>query len=118
MKIRLLFLAFFLSCTFFKSQTCDDMIKYVKSKSSGVTYYSSSSSAISQVTFYTIYENYKTYYFAIVKFTSDYYREYIYQVGSNTSYNYSMNYMTSAGKAFWNYVQPYNKVLDCAPDIE
>lgn len=118
MKLKLLFLALVLSFSFFKSQTCDDMIKYVKSKGTGMTYYSSGSSAISQVTFYTVYENYKSYYFAIVKFTSNYYKEYIYQVGSNTSYNYSMNYLSSAGEAFWKYIQPYNENLGCAPKFD
>lgn len=109
---------FFLSFCFFKSQSCDEMIKYVKSKSAGMTYYSPSSKAISQVTFYSIYDNYKTYYFAIVKFTNNYYSEYIYQVGSNTSYNYSMKYLNSAGEAFWQYIYPYNKNLGCAPDLD
>jgi hypothetical protein len=118
MKLKLLFLALVLSFSFFKSQKCDDMIKYVKSKGTGMTYYSSGSSAISQVTFYTVYENYKSYYFAVVKFTSNYYKEYIYQVGSNTSYNYSMNYLSSAGEAFWKYIQPYNENLGCAPKFD
>ncbi|MDQ8141036.1 hypothetical protein [Chryseobacterium sp. CFS15] len=118
MKIKILFLAFVSSFCFCKSQSCDEIIKYVKSKNSGITYYSTGSSAISQVTFYSIYDNYKTYYFAIVKFTSNYYREYIYQVGSNTGYNYSMKYMNSAGEAFWKFIHPYNKSLGCAPTFD
>lgn len=118
MKIKLFFLAFFLSFSFYNAQSCEEIIKYVKSKSTGITYYSSGSSAISQVTFYTVYDNYKTFYFAIVKFTSNYYKEYIYQVGSNTSYNYSMSYTSSAGEAFWKYIQPYNENLGCAPTLK
>jgi len=36
----------------------------------------------------------------------------------NTKFNYSVNYLTSAGKAFWDYIQPYNKNLGCAPDYD
>ena len=41
---------------------------------------------------------------------------YIYQVGSDTEFNYSLNYLTSAGEAFWDYIQPYNQNLNCAPN--
>lgn len=98
--------------------SCSDLIEYVESESYGTTYYSYGSEAISKVTFYEVVDkNYNTYYFAIVRFTSSY-KDYIYQVGSNTKVNYSMNYLHSAGKAFWNYIHPYNDVLDCAPDFD
>lgn len=102
------------------SQTCDELMDYVKSKAYGQTFYSYSSDAISQVTFYDVFENYETYYFAIVCFKKEYYgcTEYLYQVGSNTRYQYSMNYHSSAGKAFWNYIEPYNSNLGCAPSFE
>ena len=101
-----------------KTQTsCSDLIKYVKSNDYGRTYYSYDSDAITQVTFYKITDNnYNTYYFAIVQFTSSY-TNYIYQVGPNTQLNYSMDYMDSAGKAFWKYIQPYNENLNCAPNF-
>ncbi len=96
--------------------SCADMIQMVKSKTYGTSYYSYGSEAISQVTFYEVAgDNYKTYYFAIVRFTSSY-KEYIYQVSSRTKYNYSMNYLKSAGEAFWAYIQPYNENLNCAPN--
>ena len=63
---------------------------------------------------------YQTYYFAIVCFKQKYSygcNEYIYQVASNTKFNYSYNYLNSAGKAFWKYIQPYNENLDCAPNF-
>lgn len=112
--------AFFFCFSIFNlnAQTsCEDVIKYVKSKDYGTTYYSYSSEAIRKVTFYSVYENYKYYYFAIVQFTSSY-KEYIYQVGSNTKLNYSYSYLDSAGKAFWEYIHPYNGVLDCAPRFD
>jgi hypothetical protein len=36
---------------------------------------------------------------------------------SNTKFNYSRNYLNSAGKAFWEYIHPYNETLGCAPDF-
>ncbi|QLE03097.1 hypothetical protein HX109_06875 [Galbibacter sp. BG1] len=104
-----------------KAQTCSEMIEYIKSESYGTTYTSYSSSAISKVTFHNIMIDYQTYYFAIVCFKSKYSygcNEYIYQVSSNTKMYYSMNYLESAGKAFWKYIQPYNDNLNCAPDFE
>lgn len=98
--------------------SCSELIDYVKSEAYGSTYYSYGSEAITKVTFYEISDvNGKTYYFAIVQFTSSY-KDYIYQVASNTKSNYSLNYMNSAGEAFWNYIQPYNDVLGCAPDFD
>lgn len=95
--------------------SCSELLDYVESKGYGSTYYSYNSDAISQVTFYDITdENYNTYYFAVVRFTSSY-TDYIYQVGSNTKFNYTMNYNNSAGKAFWNYIEPYSDVLGCGP---
>lgn len=101
-----------------RAQSCDEIMKYVKSKGYGTTYSSFNSTAISKVTFYEFSEDYQSYYFAIVCFKQEYYgcSEYIYQVGSMTKLNYSLNYLKSAGKAFWDYIQPYNKFLKCAPD--
>ena len=28
-----------------------------------------------------------------------------------------MNYLDSAGKAFWNYIEPYSDNLECSPDL-
>lgn len=104
-----------------KSQDCDEIIAFVKSKSYGSTYTSYNSDAISKVTFYDVIIDYKTYYFAVVCFKQKYSyscSEYIYQVASNTKMNYSINYYDSAGKAFWKYIQPYNENLNCAPDFD
>lgn len=101
------------------AQSCQEMIDFVKAESYGTTYNSYDSDAISKVTFYNIRIEYQTYYFAIVCFKQEYSygcSEYIYQVGSNTKLNYSMYYLDSAGKAFWNYIQPYNNTLNCAPN--
>lgn len=96
--------------------SCSDLLKMVKSESYGSTYYSYSSDAISQVTFYEIDgDNYNSYYFAVVRFKNSY-TDYIYQVGSRTKNNYAMNYLQSAGEAFWQYIQPYNENLNCAPN--
>ena len=102
------------------SQSCEKMMKLVKSESYGTTYSSYTSDAISKVTFYDVTIDYKYYYFAIVCFKTEYYgcNEYIYQVASNTKMNYSINYYDSAGKAFWKYIQPYNETLECAPDFD
>src|SRR5689334_5977255 len=103
------------------SQSCDEIMKFVKSNSYGTTYTSYNSEAISKVTFYQITIDYKTQYFAIVCFKQKYTygcNEYIYQVGSKTKFNYSMNYSNSAGKAFWEYIHPYRQNLNCAPNFE
>lgn len=104
-----------------RSQSCEKIMEFVKSKDYGTTYTSYNSDAISKVTFYSIYVDYKTLYFAIVCFKKKYSlncNEYIYQVSSNTKLNYSLNYYDSAGKAFWKYIQPYNKQLKCGPNLE
>lgn len=118
MRITLLILTIFLYTLAGHAQTCQEVLNYVKSSGNGTKYYSPTSEAVSEVTFYTVIENYSTYYFAVVKFTSSYYKEYIYQVASNTKFHYGMNYLNSAGKAFWEYIQPYNKNLGCAPKFE
>ena len=104
------------------AQTCDEIMDYVKKEGGyGTTYTSYNSEAISKVTFYQMTVDYKTLYFAIVCFKKEYSyscSEYIYQVGSNTKFNYSLNYLNSAGKAFWEYIQPYNENLGCAPNFE
>jgi hypothetical protein len=94
-------------------------MKFVKSKAYGTTYTSYNSDAISKVTFYEFVENYTYYYFAIVCFKKEFYgcSEYIYQVGSQTKIYYSINYLNSAGKAFWEYIQPYNKKLGCGAKL-
>lgn len=104
-----------------QSQSCAELIQYVKENSYGTTYSNYNSEAISKVTFYSITADYQTYYYAIVCFKNKYsYKcsEYIYQVSSNTKLNYSMNYLNSAGKAFWKYIQPYADVLGCSPDFK
>ena len=103
-----------------QAQTCDDVLRYVKSSGYGTTYSSFNSDAISKVTFYTITEDYEYRYYAIVCFKKEYFgcTEYIYQVGPRTKSNYSSSYIFSAGKAFWEFIQPYNKVLGCAPRLE
>mgnify|MGYP005850496289 CR=1 FL=1 len=120
MKTKLILFFLILSHMIVNAQTCDEYIDLVKSKGYGTTYNSYNSDAISKVTFYDITIDYQTYYFAIVCFKKEYYgcNEYIYQVASNTESNYSMNYYTSAGKAFWKYIHPYNENLGCAPDFE
>lgn len=96
--------------------SCSDLLTMVKSEGYGSTYSSYSSDAISQVTFYEIDgDNYNSYYFAVVRFKNSY-TDYIYQVGSRTKNNYAMNYLQSAGEAFWQYIQPYNENLNCAPN--
>ena len=98
--------------------SCSELIEYVESEGYGTTYYGYGSDAITKVTFYQITNaDRNTYYFAIVRFTSSY-RDYIYQVASNTKYNYSISYINSAGEAFWKYIHPYNTVLKCAPDFD
>jgi len=103
-----------------KAQSCDDIMQYVQSSSYGQTYSSYTSDAISKVTFYTVTIDYQYSYFAVVCFksTSIYgCQEYIYQVGSNTKYNYSTAYLSSAGRAFWDYIEPYSGNLGCGPSL-
>ena len=103
-------------------QSCEELLSYVKSKGGyGTTYTSYNSDAITKVTFYDIMIDYKTYYFAIVCFKDQYSfncKEYSYQVGSNTKWNYSINYLESARRAFWKYIHPHNQNLQCAPKFE
>jgi len=122
--MKKIILIFFIALTTFavKAQTCDEIMEYVKKEGGyGTTYTSYNSDAISKVTFYQVSVDYKTLYFAIVCFKKEYSytcSEYIYQVGSNTKFNYSLNYLNSAGKAFWEYIQPYNENLGCAPNFK
>lgn len=120
MKRYLLILLLSMGYSVANSQNCDELMEYVKSESYGTTYNSYLSEAISEVTFYDVTIDYQYYYFAIVCFKRDYNgcSEYLYQVGSNTRLNYSMDYLNSAGKAFWKYIQPYNENLNCAPDFD
>jgi hypothetical protein len=101
--------------------SCEEIMHFVKSKDYGTTYTSYNSTAISKVTFYSVYINYQMRYFAIVCFKPNEYTyncsEYIYEVSSNTQLNYSMNYFESAGKAFWKYIQPYADILNCSPNF-
>ena len=101
----------------FAQMSCNELKDYVESEDYGMTYYSYDSDAITKVSFHEITDDsYNTYYFAIVQFTSSF-TEYIYQVDSNTKFNYSMDYHESAGKAFWEHIHPYRDVLGCAPDF-
>lgn len=102
------------------AQSCEEIMDFVKSKSSGTSYTSYDSDAISKITFYNVSVDYKTLYFAIVCFKQKYSyscNEYIYQVSSSTKFNYSLDHYDSAGKAFWKHIQPYNNNLDCAPNF-
>ena len=103
------------------SQSCEEQIEYLEDNYYGSTYSSPTSTAISKVTFYQATIDYRTVYFAVVCFKSKYSygcNEYLYQVGSNTKYNYSMNYLDSAGKAFWKYIEPYGDNSPCASDLD
>ncbi|WP_209404194.1 hypothetical protein [Pseudozobellia sp. WGM2] len=116
-KLTLFFILLSSQSNFYAQTSCSDLLNRVESESYGTTYSSYGSDAISQVTFYDLTDDsYNTYYFAVVQFTSSY-NKYIYQVSSITERNYSYNYITSAGKAFWKYIQPYNENLNCAPDF-
>ena len=102
-----------------KAQSCQELMEFVKSESYGTTYTSYYSESISKVTFYETNIDYTTYYFAVVCFKKEYSSnctEYIYQVGSSTKWNYSLNYINSAGKAFNQYIRPYSQKLGCSPN--
>jgi hypothetical protein len=122
MKKNILILIISLVTFVVKAQSCEEIMEYLKKEGGyGTTYISYNSDVISKVTFYQLTVDYKTLYFAIVCFKKEYSyscTEYIYQVGSNTKFNYSINYINSAGKAFWEYIQPYNENLGCAPNLK
>ena len=121
MKKSILLFLFVLLSFKSQSQSCEELIDFVKSESYGTTYSSPLSDAIAKVTFHTLSVDYNTHYFAIVCFKGQYSygcSEYIYQVGPRTKFNYSMDYLDSAGKAFWNYIHPYHENLDCSPSFE
>ena len=120
MKKHIFYFLFAIVSITVNAQSCEEMMDFVKSKNYGVTYSSYGSDAISKVTFYDVMIDYKTYYFAIVCFKKEYSyscNEYIYQVGSSTKLNYSLDHYDSAGKAFWKHIQPYNENLGCAPKL-
>lgn len=121
MKKNILIFVLLISCFNINAQSCEKIIESVKSKDYGTSYKSYDSDVISKVTFYSISVDYKTLYFAIVCFKKEYSydcSEYIYQVGSNTKMNYSLNYIDSAGKAFWKYINPYKDNLNCSPNFK
>ena len=72
MKKKLLFLVFIFGLVNANAQSCEEMMRLVKSKSYGSNYSSYNSEAISKVTFYDVMINYKTYCFAIVCFKNKY----------------------------------------------
>jgi len=121
MKIKVLINVFIVFCTIqINAQSCEELMQSIQSDNYGTTYISYTSEAISKVTFYDVYIDYQTYYFAIVCFKRKYSygcNEYIYRVSSNTKLNYALNYLDSAGEAFWKYIQPYNDNLNCAPNF-
>jgi hypothetical protein len=119
MKKILLLASLLIVTNIVKGQTCQELMEFVKNEGGyGTTYTSFNSTAISKVTFYEITVEYETHYFAIVCFKQSFScNEYIYKVGARTRMNYSMNYISSAGKAFWDYIEPYNQYLGCAPNF-
>lgn len=121
MKKYLLFIVIVLATSDAIAQSCNEIMEFVKSKSYGTTYTSFTSDAISKVTFYNVNVDYKTLHFAIVCFKNQYSyscKEYIYQVASNTQFNYSLDHYSSAGKAFWKHIEPHNRNLGCAPNFD
>ncbi|SDZ93338.1 hypothetical protein [Bizionia paragorgiae] len=100
------------------AQTCDEFIELIKSKNTGTTYTSYTSTSISKVTFYEVKSTNGNLYFAVVCFNRKYSMscdEYIYQVASDTKLKYSSHYLVSAGKAYWKYIAPYKDNLNCGP---
>ena len=77
MKSLFLLFALFASVNS-NSQSCEELMEYVKSKSYGSTYSSYTSDAIQKVTFYDVMIDYKTHYFAVVCFK----RKYSYELKS------------------------------------
>ena len=95
---------------------CNELIESLKEYVEPVVYRSYSSTAISKVSFYDVHLQDGSYYFAVVCFKSKYSyqcKEYIYMVASDTKTKYSTSYYSGAGQAFWDYIQPYNMVLEC-----
>ena len=72
MKTALFCVIFSLGALFVKAQSCTELMNSIKSDNYGTTYYSPTSDAIVQVTFYDITIEYQYYYFAIVKFKNSY----------------------------------------------
>ena len=121
MRYILITLIFLLQVQNSQSQTCDDLIDQIEMNYQASTYTSYTSTAISTVSFYTVNEDFKTHYFAIVCFKQEYgygCNKYIYKVSSDTKWNYSVNYLSSAGEAFWDYIQPYANVLGCGANFK
>lgn len=109
LKGILFYIVFMITTLSVNAQSCSEIMSSIKSNYYGTTYYSPTSDAIAQVTFYEATIEYNTYYFAIVKHKDSYTaKDYLYQVASNTKLNYAMNYLQSAGKAFHKYIKPYS----------
>lgn|SRR5690606_10661149 len=104
----------------FGQEGCGELIESLKEYVEPVVYRSYSSSVISKVSFYDVHLQDGSYYFAVVCFKSEYSyqcKEYIYMVDSDTKTKYSVSYYSSAGQAFWDYIQPYNMVLECGINL-
>jgi hypothetical protein len=111
-------LTLFTLSTSIYSQSCEEYKNIVKRSATGTTYYSYTSSSISEVTFYTLSIDYQNYHYAIVCFKTSFgCSEYIYQVSSDTEINYSIHYLRSAGEAYWAYIHPYRSILGCSPSF-
>lgn len=109
-------LALFLS-TYSSAQSCSDWIEIVKTQHiNSSAYESEDSKAVEKVTFYEVEKDSLTYYFAIVCLTTRSTfdcKEYIYQVSNSTELYYALAYKKNPAMAYWKYIKPHNKYLNC-----
>ena len=111
-KVFLLIVLFVCSQTLFAQDDCDELIEYLTTNYNGRAYANPSSSSIEEVVFYSYYDDNATYYYAIVEFTTSY-DKFVYQVDNLTEDDYAENYSESAGRAYWDYIEPHKDFLGC-----
>ena len=96
--------------------SCDELTKTIKDNADHIaTDRSYFDDAISKVSFYSLEIEYDEYYFALVSFQSNIFKEYTYQIPKEAMRNYRSSYFEDSAEKFWKYIQPYNQVLDCSP---
>jgi len=100
-----------------KSQvTCDEFTEIIEDKGNHITTdYCYGDDALDKVKFYSLEIDYEDFYFALVTFQTNSYKQYTYQITNEAMNDYRYTYGEDETDKFWKYIQPYNKVLDCSP---
>ncbi len=116
MKVLSTITLFLLSIPLFAQMTCEELTEIIKDKGDSIeTDYCLGDEALSQIEFYRLEITDDEYYFALVTFRSNTFKEYTYQITEDAMNEYTSDYFVDDIEKFWKYIQPYNSVLDCSP---